>query len=86
MLTTPDGDFNHELLGRIHGYAVVDVLGTAAGGLLFSYATGLGPLKSIGLAFAAGEIAHVALQIPTPFTALLLLNFKPTRTEAQRAC
>ena len=53
--------FNHELMGRVGGLAVIDIVGTVAIAYLLhpSY-------KTIVAALVLGELVHLALGVRTP--------------------
>jgi hypothetical protein len=53
--------FDHELMGRVGGLALIDIVGTVAIAYMLhpSY-------KSIVLALIVGELVHLALGIRTP--------------------
>jgi hypothetical protein len=58
--------FNHEALGRLYGFAVIDIVGTVA------IAYWLHPSwQSVVGALVIGELVHLALRIETPVTRTL---------------
>jgi hypothetical protein len=63
--------FNHEAMGRIGPIAVIDLVGTIAGALIFSKVTKISPWKTVPAALVLGEVAHVAAGVETPVTRLL---------------
>lgn len=82
--------FDHNLLGRVYGYAVIDVLGTAAIGYVLANRFDA-PLAPTMLAtFAAGEGVHWAMGINTPLLERAGITFFPApatgRHLNQRAC
>lgn len=55
----------HNMLGRVGGFPVVDVLGTAVLGYGATRLTGYSPWTTIPAAFAVGHLAHFALDVTT---------------------
>lgn len=69
----------HELLGRIAGFAVIDIVGTIAGVEILLYlmsgrTTITRGLRIVGhiFGFAAGILAHEIFQVETPLNNLLV--------------
>lgn len=58
----------HNILGRVGGLAVVDIVGTIVGAVLFSRATGYNMPMTIAGAFVVGELAHFYFEQDTPIT------------------
>ena len=56
--------------GRIHGFAVVDILLTVLGGAYLATKHNKNIGASIFLLFVLGELIHVLLGVKTPFTNL----------------
>ena len=82
--------FDHNALGRIGGYAVVDLLGTAAIGVAVSRAARTPLLPTIAAAFVMGEVAHWALSVNTPLLTQAGVSFFPAPVSGRhlnnRAC
>lgn len=76
--------FDHELLGRFAGYAVIDVLGTVAIGYYVSRTARTPPLPTILAAFAIGEIAHYYYSVDTPLLTQAGITFFPAPGAAGR--
>ncbi len=71
-------DFDHEVMGRVGGIAVVDVVGTAA----IAYLLGNDTSSRIGWfagLFVLGEVVHVVMKKETPVTKLIPLANLPNR-------
>lgn len=68
MSKDPD---NHDVMGRIGGLAVIDVLATATVAVLLGNDTP-SRLKWFGVLFVVGEIVHVVLKKETPITKRLV--------------
>ena len=84
-------DFDHDLLGRVAGYAVIDVLGTLASGYVLSNRLKTPALPTIVATFAVGEVVHWAMGVNTPFLERVVgTTFFPApatgRHLNQRAC
>ena len=59
--------FNHDLMGRVCGIAVIDVIGTLAGAIGVSYLTGWSYKYTIPGAFVLGHVAHQLTDTETFF-------------------
>jgi hypothetical protein len=57
--------FNHDMLGRIYGFPVVDVAGTAVLGYGASKVTGITPLVTVPVLFGIGHAVHWAMGTET---------------------
>jgi hypothetical protein len=83
-------EFDHDLLGRVGGYAVIDVVGT------FAIAYGIARIwdapvtPTIVAAFVIGEITHWAMGINTPLLTQAGITFFPAPAQGRhlnnRAC
>jgi hypothetical protein len=69
--------FDHELLGRLGGYAVIDVLGTAAFAYVGAQTWGTPLLPTIAGAFVLAEVVHWTFAINTPLLTQLGVTFFP---------
>lgn len=58
----------HELLGRIHGFAVIDIVGTALGGIILANITGENMILTSGSLFVLGHAVHLGFNIKTKLT------------------
>jgi len=58
-------EFNHELMGRWHGVAVVDVAGTVVGAYALAQWRGWPLAGTVLGAFAVGHAVHKALGVRT---------------------
>jgi hypothetical protein len=83
-------NFDHNALGRIGGYAVIDVLGTVALSYAFSSSARTPLLPTIAIGFVAGEVAHWALGVNTPLLTQAGVTFFPAPVAGRhlnnRAC
>lgn len=61
----------HELLGRVYGLAVIDIVGTIVIALFIAKRYNFNKTKTLIFAFILGEVVHVVLDIDTPITKML---------------
>ena len=82
--------FDHDLLGRIGGYAVIDVLGTVGLGYVASELRRTPLVPTIAAAFIAGEMVHWYMGINTPLLQATGVTFFPAPKQGRhlnnRAC
>jgi hypothetical protein len=62
----------HDLLGRLDGFAVIDILGTVLAAYFTAPYMGISFPLALLIWFILGEALHVMLGISTPFTRLFL--------------
>jgi hypothetical protein len=82
--------FDHDLLGRVYGYAVIDIVGTIAIGYLLASRLQTPMVPTIAATFLAGEVVHWAMGINTPLLEQAGVTFFPApaagRHLNKRAC
>lgn len=83
-------EFDHDILGRVGGYAVVDVLGTVAIAYAVSVRQDMPVVPTIVAAFVAGEIVHWTMGVNTPLLSKVGITFFPAPEQGRhlnnRAC
>jgi hypothetical protein len=73
----------HDSLGRIHGFAVIDTVGTLVGALILSKLLKTSPFVTIPATFLVGHAVHVVLGIRTR---LNNPQEEPDRVSKSRLC
>ena len=80
----------HDAMGRVQGYAVIDIVGTVLPAAWLAYRFEWPVFPTILSAFILGEIVHYALQLNTPALSQLGITFFPAPTLGRhlnnRAC
>lgn len=83
-------NFDHDLLGRVYGYAVIDIVGTLGIAYLLANRLETPLAPTIAATFAAGELVHWAMGVNTPLLTQAGITFFPApatgRHLNKRAC